>query len=190
MEPVAKPMPTLLELTAKVGVALLSALICAFGAWLGLTSNEGDWWGFLGLPAAAALSVALFWSRRWVAVAPAVLMALTLAVIPLVNTSSRDPIRAEAEQMLGSIKGQVRVAVGKQGHARDLRTLTGPVGAGGCGVSTAELQGRFFRVRDQVIVTETGAILYADPMPGHEDRGTCTVTFNWSGGDGVFTWSP
>lgn len=183
-----------LNLIANLCAALFSMLVTLLCGFVAFLAAEQVWLVGLGLLLGSALSTALFWTRRRVAavsaVAASAVAALTLALIPVVNDSSRDAVKAEAEQMLGSIKGQVRVVYARQGSSGNIRTLTGPREAGGCGVLPAELEGKYFRIRDQVVLTETGAILYADPTPLAKDKGICTVTFNWSGGDGVFTWDP
>lgn len=103
---------------------------------------------------------------------------------------TRDARRAQGEQLLLVAMNQARVAYSKPDGRSGIRTLTGPSGQGGCGVQPEELQGKYFRVRDGITVTETGATLVAEPMQGHEAEGVCTLTFNWQDGDGVFTWVP
>lgn len=179
-----------LELIASLGAAALTVFTVLVVFAVGLSFPGATWEPFVGCLVAASLCTALFWSRRWVVITAVLAAAAFLASIPLVTTGSRDATRAEAEQMLGSLKGQTRLAYAKLDGHDNIRTLTGPVGQGGCGAVPGDLQGRYFRVRDEVTVTETGFTLFADPMPGYEHKGTCTVTANWGGGDGVFIWDP
>lgn len=177
-----------LELIAGLGAAALTVFTVLVGFTVGLSFPDPMWEPVVGCLIPACLCTALFWSRRWVVITAGLAATAFLASLPLVTTGGRDATRAEAEQMLGSLRGQARIAYAKRGLPP--RTLTGPVGQGGCGVVTSELQGKYFRVRDEIVPTETAAMLFADPMPGSEHEGSCTLTFNWHGGDGEFTWSP
>lgn len=88
--------------------------------------------------------------------------------------------------MMGSLKGQVRVA-----FARDKvlpRKLTGLATEGGAGAVPSELQGKYFRVLDEVHDLGNGqAALKAVPQTSDEQWGW--IVFNLDGGDGVFGWS-
>jgi hypothetical protein len=176
---------------AQLGVGLLSGIAVFFAGFGTLAVSKNV---MLALTAAfLALIIVTAVCRRQAA--GALLLGPALAIVaslPLMTTAGggRDPVRAEAEQMLGSVKGQVRFVYAKYGETSNIRTLTGPREAGGCEILPSELQGKYYRVRDQVTLTETGAVLYADPMPPVKDKGICTITFNWSGGDGRFTWDP
>jgi len=178
-------------LLAQLGVGLLSGIAVFFAGFGTLAVSKSE---MLALTAAfLALIIVTAVCRRQAA--GALLLGPALAIVaslPLMTTTGdgRHPARAEAEQMLGSVKGQVRVVAAKNGDASNIRTLTGPREAGGCEILPSELQGKYYRVRDQVTLTETGAVLYADPMPPAKDKGICTITFNWNGGDGRFTWDP
>lgn len=183
-----------LDLIANLGAALFATCVTLLCGFIAILAAKEIWLVGLGLALGTALSTALFWTRRRVAavsaVAASAVAALTLVLLPVVNDSSRDAVKAEAEQVLGSVKNHVRVVYAKQGHAGSIRTLTGPREAGGCDVSPAELEAKYFRVRDEVVHTETAAMLFAEPMPGYEHKGTCTYTFAWEGGQGEFVWSP
>lgn len=111
---------------------------------------------------------------------------LALAAIPLITSNTRDARRAEGEQMLGSMKGQVRVAYAKLGAA-SMTTLTGAIGTGGCGVSATELTGKYFSVDN--VVTPVGTTGFTLSTNTTSD-GECTLTTNWGGGDGTFSWNP
>lgn len=187
--PVRRGDRVLLWLLESLGVALASAAIAAVGG-IGMMFFFKELLAVvLGFLWGTGLAATFFWSRRWVVMTAALAAALLIS-IPLFTPGHRESPSAEAEQMLGSMKGRTRVAYAKLGTAANIRTLTGPVGQGGCGVAPGELQGKYFRVRDEVIVTETSFTLFADPIPGHERMGTCTLTFKRGGGDGVFTWTP
>lgn len=175
----------------QVGVGLLSA-VAVIAAALGtqfLTEIPLLAVIFAGL---AAIAVAVS-ARRQAAGALFLGPAMALIILMIVPVLTQKPdytdhFRAEAEQMLASLKGQARVAHATE-RSNSIRTLTGPPEQGGCGVAPSELQGRYFRIRDEVVVTATGATLVAEPLPGNEKWGKCTYTFSWEGGDGVFTWS-
>lgn len=157
----------------------------------GIACSQYSWIVYVAAMATTLVALAFVLRRQALAVlvlggAPAIVVSL----VPFMVSGTRDAKRAEAEQVLGSVKGQVRVAYKERRGHQGLRTLTGSLDDGGCGFSPAELQGKYFRVRDEIVVTETGATLFADPMPGYEKEGNCTVVFNWHGGDGVFTWDP
>lgn len=145
---------------------------------------------FAGL---AALAVAAS-ARRQAAGALFLGPAMAIIILMIVPVLTQKPdytdhFRAEAEQMLVSLKGQARVAHATE-RSNSIRTLTGPPEQGGCGVAPSELQGRYFRIRDEVVVTATGATLVAEPLPGNAKWGKCTYTFAWEGGQGEFVWSP
>lgn len=88
--------------------------------------------------------------------------------------------------MMGSLKGQVRVA-----YARDRvlpRKLTGLASEGGAAVDPIELQGKYFRVLDEVYDLGNGkAALKAVPQTSDEQWGW--VVFDLNGGDGKFGWA-
>ena len=116
---------------------------------------------------------------------------LALAAIPLITSNTRDARRAEGEQILGSMKGQVRVAYAKLGAHTGITTLTGAIGTGGCGVQAAERTGKYFVVADSVSnKSNTSASLTANAQAGNSSDGGCVLTFQWGGGDGAFVWSP
>lgn len=179
-----------LELIASLGAAALTVFTVLVGFAVGMSFPESNWIPVVGCLLPASLCIAVFWSRRWVVITAALAAATFLFSIPLVTTGGRDAIRAEAEQMLGSMKGQTRLAYAKLDGHDNIRTLTGPVGQGGCGIEPDELQGKYFRVRDEVTVAEIGFTLFADPISASEHKGSCAITVNWAGGDGVFTWTP
>jgi hypothetical protein len=57
-------------------------------------------------------------------------------------------MRAEGDQQLGSMKNRVKVAYAKMGSVPD--RLTGEVNGAGAGVTSEELTGKHFKVRDKV----------------------------------------
>lgn len=95
---------------------------------------------------------------------------------------------AEGEALVSSVRGQVRVAFAKLGEAKDIRRLTGAIGTGGCGVAAAELESRYFKVRDKVASTNASAKLMCEPALDDSQDGFCVYEFKWGGGDGTFTW--
>lgn len=117
---------------------------------------------------------------------PAVLLSLT----PLIVPGTRDARRAEGEQMLGNTKGQVRTAYASTKDPGQIRTLTGEVGQGGCGLEPEEVKGKYFHLRDEVVVTPEGATITCLPNAGQEHLGSCTLTFTWRGGEGTPQWTP
>lgn len=176
------------SMLAKTGVVLASAgltFVTGFGLGFALRSLEGF---FIGSLAGIILAAGLFRRRRWLALVVSVTTMLTCLSVNLMFTpGTRDARRAEGEQILGSMKGRVRVAYAKLDSHNDIRTLTGPIGQGGCGVPPEELKGKYFRVRDQVTITEQGRVLVAEPVQAESD-GVCTLTFALTGGDGKFVW--
>lgn len=114
---------------------------------------------------------------------------LALAAIPLITSNTRDARRAEGEQILGSMKGQVRVAYAKLGSSTGITKLTGAIGTGGCGVVNSERTGKYFTVPDAV-TTATANFTMTATANGTSTDGTCTLTCNWGGGDGTFSWNP
>jgi hypothetical protein len=114
---------------------------------------------------------------------------LALAAIPLLTSNTRDARRAEGEQMLGSLRGLVRITYAKQGTHTGIRTLTGSENIGGCGASPMELRGKYYVVRDNVESRMSGARLTCDPTTSQSD-GSGHVDFEWSGGEGRYTWDP
>ncbi|MBX3474457.1 MAG: hypothetical protein KF754_08750 [Planctomycetes bacterium] len=173
----------------SLGVAVASALITlTSGIGLGLLIK----WGpavLVGFLAGIVTSAVLFRKRRWVAMPAGVLAPLLLMpLVVLMTPGTRDARRAEAEQMLGSMKNQVRVAYSKSNGSEHIRTLTGAIGKGGCGVYPVELTGKYYIVRDEVQVTDFGVKLVAEPRPPGERDGVGTLTFDIKGGDGEFTW--
>lgn len=107
---------------------------------------------------------------------------LALAAIPLITANTRDARRSEGEQILGSMKGQARVAYAKLNSAP--ATLTA------AGVASAERTGKYFTVGDGITSTTTTGSLTATALAANSSDGSCTHLFNWSGGDGSFAWTP
>lgn len=112
---------------------------------------------------------------------------LALAAIPLITSNTRDARRSEGEQMMGSMKGQARVAYAKRGIAP--KTLTGAVESDGSGVNAAELVGQYWNVTNNItntgnLPTDTGTI--AVTSKGTDKAGN--HTFQWGGGSGSFSW--
>lgn len=110
---------------------------------------------------------------------------LGLALIPLITTNTSEARRAEAEQMMGSLRGQARIAYSKTATAPT--RLTGPVDLGGCNVSPPELEGMYFRIDDSIRPgTRAEARMTANPKsPGD---GVGTHEFDWATGNGTYTW--
>lgn len=117
-----------------------------------------------------------------------ILMILLLAAIPLFTSNSSEARRIEAESMLGTLKGEARVAFAKSGFPPT--SLTAPYEGGGAGVPFAELQGKYFNVDDEIGMGGPG---YGDSgiLTAHGINvadGTCTHKFRWEGGNGTFSW--
>lgn len=79
---------------------------------------------------------------------------------------SEDEVRkakaSEGEQLLGSMKGQARVAYAKAGSAPT--KLSGEMNGTGCGVDEAELKGKCYRARDAVYGNNNWGALVAEPV--------------------------
>lgn len=176
------------SMLAKTGVVLTSAgltVVTGFGLGVALRSLEGF---FIGSLAGIILATSMFRKRRWIALtAAATTFLLHVALIPLTTSGVRDARRAEGEQILGSMRGHVRVAYAQLGSHNGIQTLTGPIGQGGCGVPLEELKGKYFHVRNEVTFTEQGGVLVAEPVQVESD-GVCTLTFSLFGGEGKFAW--
>lgn len=87
--------------------------------------------------------------------------------------------------MLGSIKNQWRVAHAK---TREYPTrLTGSHEDGGCKVDPAELEGKYYRVEDEVTVLPDGRVQIR-AVPTTTDKEWVVLTFYPSGGDGEYEW--
>jgi len=117
---------------------------------------------------------------------------LALFAIPMSRPSKergRDARRAEAEQMLGSMKSQVRATYARTGDTSGIQTLTGavPPTGNGCNVAEAELEGKYFTILDKVEVTDEDFTITAVSVNGKD--GKCKLTSTWSGGSGTFTWT-
>jgi len=110
---------------------------------------------------------------------------LALAAIPLITSNTRDARRSEGEQMMGSMKGQARVAFAKNGAAPT--TLVGPIDTGGSGVSAGELTGQYYTVTDAV-AAGTGFDASISATANNGTDGTGTHNFDWAGGNGDFVW--
>lgn len=194
MEPVSNPpkgcIAAALWLGKQVGVGVLSGIATVFAGFGTLAASEIPLLaGFVACP--AAVSIAALFRRQAVGallLGPAIAI---VAVIPLITTTGgHNGPTSGCEQMLVEASGAARIAYANAGTHKGIRTLTGPPEQGGCGVAPSELQGRYFRIRDEVVVTATGASLVAEPLPGNERWGKCTYTFAWEGGQGEFVWSP
>lgn len=116
---------------------------------------------------------------------------LALAAIPLITSNTRDARRSEGEQMLGSMKGQARVAFAKLGYGPT--QLTGAIDSTvkGCGVDASELTGQYFRVTDSLVAgagAVSGNATIETTSPSTAD-GQCHHTFDWKGGSGSFSWT-
>lgn len=107
---------------------------------------------------------------------------LALAAIPLITANTRDARRSEGEQILGSMKGQARVAYAKLN--------TAPLTLTAAGVASAERTGKYFTVDDAVGGSGAQGSLTATALSANSSDGSCTHTFNWAGGDGSFAWTP
>jgi hypothetical protein len=129
--------------------------------------------------------------RRWLSFSGLILGLLTgflgLLFIPFNTAGHRDARQSEGEQMLGSLKGQARVAYAKT-NGQVPRTLTGEVGKGGSGVLVAEMDGKYYQVLD--IVGRHGrerAMLFALPRQRGNFDPMITMRFSCAGGEGEFT---
>lgn len=101
-----------------------------------------------------------------------------LAAIPLMTSNSRDARRAEGEQLMGSAKGEARVAYSREGEAPDTFSSIGALHV---------LQGRYYSVDDRI-----------QTLGGDQARITCSPTesgdskgsheFHWNSGQGKLYW--
>lgn len=107
---------------------------------------------------------------------------LALAAIPLITSNTRDARRSEGEQILGSMKGQARVAFAETNSSPG--TLTN------AGVASAERTGKYFTVGDTIGGSGATGTLTATALSANAADGSCTHTFDWAGGAGSFSWSP
>lgn len=105
---------------------------------------------------------------------------LALAAIPLITSNTRDARRSEGEQMMGSMKSQARVAYSKTGAAPATLTV--------CGVAAAERTGKYYTVADAIAAGQGGYAARVTANPVTASDGVGNLDFNWSGGDGAFTW--
>lgn len=92
----------------------------------------------------------------------------------------------EGEQMLGSMRGQVRVAYAKMGEAP--KKLVGRIGTEeyGSGVAKTELEGKYYKIRDAVYGKDGqwwGALV-AEPV--EQGDNWILMFFNYAGGDAEF----
>lgn len=171
-----------------LGAGLLAMVLVPAVGIGGFWLSESPYVLFLGW--FATFGGLLFLLRRQaVAVLTFGLAGLAIAMIPLFTTTKSPKLHAEGEQLLGSMIERVRAAQTRSGDPSKIRKLTGSLEEGGCGVNPDELQGKFFRVVDEVSVTQTGATLRAEALPANKEWGTCTYTFAWEGGNGEFTWN-
>jgi prepilin-type N-terminal cleavage/methylation domain-containing protein len=103
---------------------------------------------------------------------------LALAAIPLITANTRDARRSEGEQMLGSMKNQVKVAYAKLGTAVPA-TLVGSLSDGtGCNVTTAQLTGKYFTIPDSTGFASPVSTMTCTPLAGNANDGTGTGVFN------------
>lgn len=170
-----------------VGVGTGVALVSAFAAILAFGPEP-----LLALVAVIVipgLFIATFPRQSW-GVLLVGLVGAGVALWPAITSGTRDAERAEGEQMLGSAKGQVRAAYASTKDLGQIRTLTGEVGQGGCGLKPLELKGKYFHLRDEVVVTPEGATITCLPNVGQEQHGFCTLPFTWRGGEGTPQWTP
>lgn len=182
--------PSLLIGTLKhLGAGLLALVLVPAVGIGGFVLSESPYVLFLGWFATfGGLLLAL--RRQAVAVLIFGLAGLAIAMIPLITTTGHPKPRSEAEQMLGLMVGRARAAHTRSGDPSKIKRLTGSLEEGGCGLKPEDLRGKYFRVRDEVRLTPTGATLVAEPMPGLQEWGTCEYTFHWKTGEGTFTWAP
>ena len=117
-----------------------------------------------------------------------------VVTMPLITTGHRDPWKAEAEQLLGSLAGQARMANAKSDGRvpTQLSVDTAAAGASdplgvGCGVNPAELRGGFYEILDRVYALPDGrAMLIAQPK--NSEKPWCAHVFEWRGASGEFIW--
>lgn len=91
---------------------------------------------------------------------------------------------AQGEQMLASMKGQVRVSYAKTGVRPG--KLTGVIGEKelGCGVVQSELDGKYYKIRDTVRGAKAWGAMIAEPK--EEGLKWQLILFKFAGGDGEF----
>ncbi len=176
-------------LLKQAGAGLLAALLVP-GAGIGTLWLGGGLYSALIAILTTLVGLGFVFRRQLLTMVLLGLIGVVVALFQLVTGGSVHAEGAEGEQMLSSMSGHARVAYTTQGQPKHIRTLTGPVGSGECGVAPNALQGKYFRVRDEVIIANDNTfILTAEPILNSRD-GFGTLTSNWSGGDGVFTWNP
>ncbi len=114
---------------------------------------------------------------------------LDLAAVPLcLGSSTREARTAEGEQMLGSAKGQARVAYARS-QVREPARLTGSFESGGARVEPPELKGKYYMVLDLISPRgDKNAAMFAIPIR-RKTPAVIMCEFAWSGGDGKFTHS-
>lgn len=106
---------------------------------------------------------------------------LALAAIPLITQNTRDARRAEGEELLGSIRNQVRAAYSK--------TNTSPGTCANAGVDTNQRTGQYFTVDDAIGGSGATGSLVAQDNPSNDNDGDGTMTFNWASGGSSIAWS-
>lgn len=115
------------------------------------------------------------------AIAVVAIFVLFVASIPFMTTGHTDARRSEGEQLLGSTKGQLRVAWAKTNDMdevrKELRLL----------VARGELTGKYFVVEPYILpMGSNRARIYVRPLHPKETPGY--LEFSWAGGDGQFHW--
>ena len=136
------------------------------------------------------------WAKllAWLVAVPIVLMVLLfLAAVAfwmvMPTGGTYELRRAAGEQLLGSARGSARVAMAKAGEGAVIRRLTGDYTQGGSGMKPSELEGKYYRLRDEIEITPDGGIITCDPIASQHD-GVGRHHFRWDSGGGQFEWEP
>lgn len=92
--------------------------------------------------------------------------------------------------MMHGLVDQIRAARTKLPTHTEIRQLTGEVGSGGCGVTPAELAGKYYRVLDRIEVREDGARIFCEPAgTGTSGDPVGHLDFDWhQGNPPTVTW--
>jgi prepilin-type N-terminal cleavage/methylation domain-containing protein len=118
---------------------------------------------------------------------------LALAAIPLITANTRDARRSEGEQMLGSMKNQVKVAYAKLGATGMPGQLSGNITdpTPGCNVTVAQLSGKYFDITDTFVWAAPTATITAMPgTNGNSSDGNGVGAFNMDNPSAdTITWS-
>lgn len=119
-----------------------------------------------------------------------VFLVLLLAAPGTIALNTTESRQHEGQLMMHGLVDQIRAARTKLPTHTEIRQLTGEVGSGGCGVTQAELAGKYYRVLDRIEVRENGARIYCEPTgKGSSGDPSGHLDFGWQPGDSpILTW--